>query len=98
MTSGYNARMRTLTPDQLRDEIIAARREQGIGQAQAATAAGISQPAWSYWERGQRDVAPATLIRMAAAVGIEVDGPVFIVRSGHRKIFRKKFPTGVDGV
>ncbi len=96
MTTGYNAHVETITPDELRDAIIAARQVQGIGQAQAAAAAGISQPAWSLWESGQRGVTLETLARMAAVVGIEVAGPVLIVQQRPGKKSPKKSPGGVD--
>lgn len=52
--------------------IKSARLKAGITQAAAAQAAGISQPVWHHVEAGERSVAPDTIVRMAAAVGLRL--------------------------
>lgn len=77
--------MLTITADNLRDRIIAERQRLGLSQRDAAAAAQIAQPTWHQWERGTKTVALDTLRRMAAAVGIEVEGPVFVARKKTRR-------------
>jgi transcriptional regulator with XRE-family HTH domain len=49
------------------------RQTAGLSQNQAAKAAGISQPALSAIEAGERRPRPSTIVKLAGAVGVKVD-------------------------
>ena len=64
---------RKFNRQQLAALIASHRQREGLTQRAAATAAGISQPAWHSAETGETGrVSADTLVRMAAAVGLKV--------------------------
>ncbi len=78
-------RRRTLFPglqdlarrrQELVEELVEARREQGLSQTEIAARMGTSQSAVARLERGELDVRLSTVERYAAAVGRTVDWQV----------------------
>lgn len=54
------------------EEIRRARERQGLTITQAASARGVSRPAWSQWESGARGVSLDQLSRIADALDHDV--------------------------
>jgi transcriptional regulator with XRE-family HTH domain len=61
---------------ELVEELVEARREQGLSQTEIAARMGTSQSAVARLERGELDVRLSTVERYAAAVGRTVDWQV----------------------
>lgn len=61
---------------ELVEELVTARREQGLSQTEIAARMGTSQSAVARLERGELDARLSTLERYAAAVGRTVDWQV----------------------
>lgn len=61
-----------MTPDELRQKLIAARKERGVGQIALAKAAGISQSSVAHFESGRNYLSGEVIARMAAHLGLEL--------------------------
>jgi ribosome-binding protein aMBF1 (putative translation factor) len=64
---------------ELIDHLVAVRRRRGLSQTEVAARMGTSQSALARVEAAQSDVRVSTIVRYAAALGVDVS---FSVRSG----------------
>jgi transcriptional regulator with XRE-family HTH domain len=60
-----------VTPQQFGARLRELRDEKGLSQKQLADAAGVSQNGVSEWERGEREPSSLTVLKLAAALGVE---------------------------